>query len=193
MQLKNYCLLFSMFLMVSFSFGCEEREKEIFDETQQQHKMVEESEIVKAVAVLHPTQNNKTKGTIIFRKVSGGISVQGTIEGLTPGKHGFHIHEFGDCSAPDAASAGGHFNPTGADHGARTAEDRHVGDLGNIEADENGIAKISYVDEHLSFDGNRSIIGRGVIVHEKEDDLTTQPTGDAGGRLACGVIGAAKE
>lgn len=151
-----------------------------------------EAKITKAVAVLQPTQVNSTKGTVTFTKVDKGVRVVANIEGLTPGKHGFHIHEFGDCSAPDAASAGDHFNPAAAPHGGAAAEKRHVGDLGNIEADASGVGKLDWIDPHLSFEGPNSILGRAVIVHAKPDDLTTQPTGGAGPRLACGVIGVAK-
>ena len=115
------------------------------------------------------------------------------LTGLQPGQHGFHIHEFGDCSdVAKAASAGGHFNPTNHQHGAPDASDRHEGDLGNIEADAQGKAHVDITDKVLKLSGNESIIGHAVIVHEKADDLKTQPTGDAGGRLACGVIGVAK-
>jgi len=145
-----------------------------------------------AVAVLEPASDGKVRGTIHFRKRPSGVHVQGMITGLTAGAHGFHVHEYGDCSAPDFSSAGEHFNPTRAPHGARTDARRHVGDLGNVEAGASGTVAIDYTDPQLRFEGDRSILGRGVIVHEKADDFKTQPTGDAGGRLACGVIGVAK-
>src|SRR5205807_10607182 len=94
--------------------------------------------ITKAVAVLHPTKGNSVEGVITFTKEGNKIRVKGEVRGLTPGKHGFHVHEFGDCSAPDAASAGGHFNPTGMPHAGPDAAKRHVGDLGNIEAGADG-------------------------------------------------------
>jgi Cu-Zn family superoxide dismutase len=147
----------------------------------------------KAVAVLHPTKGNSVSGVVTFTKTGAGVKVVAHIEGLTPGVHAFHIHEFGDCSSPDATSAGAHFNPTGMPHAGPDSEKRHMGDLGNVTADENGVANYERVDMHLAFDGPHSIIGRSVIVHEKADDFTTQPTGGAGGRVACGVIGIAKE
>ena len=146
----------------------------------------------KAVAVLHPTEGSKVAGTITFTKAGGGVKISGQINGLTPGKHGFHVHEFGDCSAPDGTSAGGHFNPTGQPHAAPTESARHAGDLGNVTADASGKATVDYTDTHATLDGAGGVVGRGLIVHAKEDDLKTQPTGDAGGRLACGVIGVAK-
>ena len=114
------------------------------------------------------------------------------ITGLKPGKHGFHIHEFGDCSDKEAKSAGGHYNPTKHEHAGPDAPMHHMGDLGNIEADASGKAHLEMKDKDLKLSGENSIIGYGVIVHEKADDLKTQPTGDAGGRVACGVIGVAK-
>jgi Cu-Zn family superoxide dismutase len=148
---------------------------------------------MKAIAVLHPTAGSKVSGTVTFTEVADGVEVQATITGLTPGKHGFHVHEFGDCSAADASSAGGHFNPTNQPHGAPDDQARHAGDMGNIEADASGNAKLNYIDHDMSLtDDRRSIIGRAVIVHAKADDLKTQPTGDSGARVACGVIGRAK-
>jgi len=148
-------------------------------------------EVAEAVAVLHPTEGNQVTGVVHFSRTAEGIRIEATVSGLSPGRHGFHIHEWGDCSAPDATSAGGHFNPDGQPHGAPDSATRHVGDLGNLEANEEGMATYSRVDTVVAFSGPRSIIGRAVIVHAAEDDLTSQPTGNAGGRLACGVIGIA--
>ena len=148
--------------------------------------------ITKAIAVLHPTKiGGEASGTVTFTLTSEGVRVVADIHGLTPGPHGFHIHEYGDCSSPDAMSTGGHFNPTGAMHADRTARHRHVGDLGNIEADARGHARLDLIDPALTFTGPTSILGRGLIVHEKADDLRSQPAGAAGGRVACGVIGVA--
>ena len=145
-----------------------------------------------AIAVLYPAKDGKVAGTIHFRKEAGGVRVSGTVTGLAAGAHGFHIHEFGDCSAADFTSAGGHFNPTGNPHGSPKDAKRHEGDMGNIEAGSDGTATIDYTDAGLGFQGAKSILGRGVIVHANPDDFKTQPTGNAGGRLACGVIGVAK-
>jgi superoxide dismutase, Cu-Zn family len=147
----------------------------------------------KAIAVLHPTAGSNVAGTVTFTASGDNVKVVADVTGLTPGKHGFHIHEFGDCSDPKAASAGGHFNPAHKQHGAPDANERHAGDLGNIEADASGKAHLELSDKVMKLNGADSIIGHAVIVHEKADDLKTQPTGDAGGRIACGVIGVAKE
>jgi Cu-Zn family superoxide dismutase len=144
----------------------------------------------RAVAVLQG--GGGVAGTVWFKPAAGGVQVSARITGLTPGAHGFHVHEFGDCSAADFTSAGGHFNPMGQPHGAPDASARHVGDLGNIQAGADGVATLDWTDKELAFDGKHGVVGRAVIVHAKADDLKTQPTGDAGGRVACGVIGVAK-
>ena len=148
--------------------------------------------IAKAVAVLHPTKGSEAHGTVTFERMGAGIAIGAEIEGLTPGRHGFHIHELGDCSAPDATSAGGHFNPEGSRHGAPEDQERHVGDLGNVTANDSGAAGYKRTDGRVAFEGPHSIIGRAVIVHAGEDDLHSQPTGAAGPRVACGVIGIAR-
>lgn len=160
-----------------------------------QHEMKNDSTMImttaiqKAIAVLYPTKGHNVTGVITFVKGTDGIKVTAHITGLTPGKHGFHIHEFGDCSADDGMSSGGHFNPTHMQHGAPTAGQRHAGDFGNITADSTGTANFEWIDKMITFEGPSSIIGRALIVHAAEDDLTTQPTGNAGARVACGVIG----
>ena len=150
---------------------------------------------LKALAVLQATEGDKVKGIVTFTEVADGVRVDANITGLTPGKHGFHVHQYGDCSSADgsaapASAAGDHFNPGNNPHAAPDAKQRHEGDMGNIEADASGLAKLNYIDHSLSLaDGEKSIIGRAVIVHEKADDLKSQPSGEAGARIACGVIG----
>jgi superoxide dismutase, Cu-Zn family len=153
--------------------------------------------VERAIAVLHPTEGNKASGTVQFTRQGDGVHVVIQLEGLTPGEHGFHVHDLGDCSAPNGTSAGGHFNPFASPHGAKDAAERHVGDLGNVTADGTGKVAVDFVDTRIALPGGAaneaaSIIGRGVIVHAGRDDLKSQPTGDAGARVACGVIGIAK-
>ena len=148
-------------------------------------------EPTKAIAVLQSASGSKVTGTVTFTKTGDIVQVVADITGLTPGKHAFHIHEFGDCSAPDAASAGSHFNPTKKPHGAPDAAEHHAGDFGNLEADSSGKAHLELKSSMLKFSGENSILGHAVIVHEKVDDWS-QPVGNAGGRVACGVIGIAK-
>jgi Cu-Zn family superoxide dismutase len=147
-----------------------------------------------AVAVIHPTKGNKVYGIVRFAPTEGGVRVTADLHGLPPNStHGFHIHEYGDCSAPDASSAGGHYNPEHHEHAGPKVEMRHAGDLGNIKADANGDAHLDLTVDNITVDGSKNpILGRAVIVHQKADDLKSQPTGDAGARIACGVIGLAK-
>lgn len=155
-----------------------------------------------AVAQLESRSDSTVTGTVTFtevemrigtRVVEHQVLVAYNIHGLPEGAtRGFHIHEFGDCSAPDASSAGGHFNPGGHDHGAPDAHDSHAGDLGNVEADAQGhaIGTMTVSAERFSVVGREAnnIVGKSVIVHVGTDDLVSQPTGDAGKRAACGVI-----
>jgi len=184
---KAYRLISAATLLAAavWIVGCTTPESSTPAQTQPQVK--------KAVAVLHPTDGNEAYGVVTFTAAEGGVRVVATLSGLTPGDHGFHIHEFGDCSAGNGTSAGGHFNPEGAPHAGPDAAQRHLGDLGNITADEFGNAQYDHTDSRLSLNGPHAIIGRGVILHAKADDLTSQPTGAAGARVACGVIGIAKD
>jgi len=146
----------------------------------------------KAVAVLNPASGSQVHGTVTFEKKPDGMHVTADLEGLVPGEHAYHIHEFGDCSSPDAMSAGGHFNPMHMSHGGPTDKMRHEGDLGNLTADSSGKAHSEWTDSMLSFTGAESILGRSVIVHAGADDMKSQPAGNAGVRVACGVIGVTK-
>jgi Cu-Zn family superoxide dismutase len=159
---------------------------------QMTHDHQEKPSVTKAIAVLNPTKGTNVRGVVTFEVVEHGVRVVANVHGLAQGKHGFHVHEFGDCSSDSATSAGGHYNPANMKHGAPNSDMRHVGDTGNIEADMDGNAHLDYIDSVISLNGDYSIIGRAVIVHAKEDDLATQPTGAAGARVACGVIGVAK-
>jgi superoxide dismutase, Cu-Zn family len=140
-----------------------------------------------ATAKLEPKSGSKVTGFVSFVTVGDQVRVAGVIQNLTPGKHGLHIHDKGDCSASDAASAGPHFNPTQQHHGGPMTAEHHAGDLGNIEADASGKAVLS-LETKLDLTGKDSIIGKSVVVHEKEDDLKTDPAGNSGARIACGVI-----
>lgn len=144
------------------------------------------------IAVVTPTEGNKAKGVVRFVEGDDGVQVSARIEGLKPNsKHGFHVHEFGDASAPDGTSAGDHFNPEGHDHGLPPESQRHAGDFGNIEADSRGVGELELTVENLRLTGGpRAILGRAVIVHAEPDD-GGQPTGNAGDRIGIGVIGIA--
>jgi len=149
--------------------------------------------VTQAVAVLHATAGNKAHGVVRFTQEGDSVKVVAHVEGLAPGqKHAIHVHEFGDCSAPDGTSAGGHYNPEGHQHGLPEKPMRHAGDLGNLQADSSGHAHLEITVNNISIAGMKNpIIGRGVIVHAQVDD-GGQPVGNAGARIACGVIGVAK-
>lgn len=148
--------------------------------------------LTKAVCVLKAAGGSGVTGTVTFTQTDEGILIEAHVMGLSPGKHGFHIHEFGDVSADDGTSTGGHFNPDGVDHAGPDSESRHVGDLGNLEANDGGHAMYNRVDTHIQLHGVKAILSRGIVIHAGEDDLTSQPTGAAGARVAVGVIGIAK-
>jgi superoxide dismutase, Cu-Zn family len=154
--------------------------------------MAQDAALSQAVAVLNPTAGQNCHGVVRFTEAGDSVKVVADIEGLTPGqKHAFHIHQYGDCSSSDGMSAGGHYNPEGHQHGLPDKETRHAGDLGNLQADEHGKAHYELTIKNVSIAGSKNpIIGRGVIIHAKVDD-GSQPVGNAGGRIACGVIGAA--
>jgi len=151
--------------------------------------MMEEKEPT-ASATLEPRSGSNLRGTVTFTQVGDLVRVSGTVTGHTKGPKGFHIHEKGDCSAPDATSAGGHFNPSKSKHGGPYEPEKHGGDLGNLNFGAEGEAKFSFVGGDISVSGSRpdGIIGRAVVVHAAADDLKTDPTGNSGGRVACGVI-----
>ena len=149
------------------------------------------AEIQTAKAAATQPSWGKPTGTVTFTQADQGkVKVAYDIQGLTPGKHGFHIHEKGDLSAADFSSAGPHFNPTKETHAGAHAEKRHAGDLGNIEANASGNAKGSVTVSGLSIGTGAAddIIGRSVVVHEKADDLKSDPSGNSGGRVGAGVI-----
>jgi Cu-Zn family superoxide dismutase len=136
---------------------------------------------------------SKLSGKAMFTQVDGGVKVTIQVAGAPPGKVATHVHETGDCSAPDGKSAGGHFNPGSKPHGMPPAAERHLGDLGNIEVKPDGTGSHEIVVKGATLEAGvpTSYLGRAIIVHEKQDD-GGQPTGNAGGRIGCGVIAAAK-
>jgi len=144
-----------------------------------------------AVALVRPTAGSDVQGVVRFEQMDDGTEVYVSLRGLDPGAHGVHIHENGDCSAPDASSAGGHWDPINTnDHGGPFSEmsNRHVGDLGNFTAGSNGVASESVTISGMTVEGEYPIAGHAIIVHSGRDDLETDPAGDAGSRMACGVI-----
>ena len=144
----------------------------------------------RAVATLAPTAGNTATGTVEFVQSGSKVVVSGEVRGLKPNaEHGFHVHEKGDCSGPDGMAAGGHFNPGGKPHGQAGHGEHHVGDLPSLKADAGGVARFSFESASIAVgQGASDVVGRGLIVHRDPDDYRTQPTGNAGPRLACAVI-----
>ena len=143
------------------------------------------------VANLASASGSLVSGKLQVMSMGGGVHIAGDVGGLAPGSaHGFHVHETGDCSAADASSAGGHFNPTASPHGRMDHGAHHAGDIDNIVADANGVAHVNMHVPGLTLGGGAAsdIAGRAIIVHADPDDYASQPSGNAGKRLACGII-----
>lgn len=144
---------------------------------------------VEGVAVLEARSGSGVTGEARFLDRGDSVEVTVNVAGATPGRHGVHVHEIGDCSAPDAKSAGDHFNPAGHQHGAPGVAEHHAGDLGNIDVAEDGTGTMTIVMPGVTLTpGAMSYADRALVVHANEDDFETQPSGDAGDRVACGVI-----
>jgi Cu-Zn family superoxide dismutase len=138
---------------------------------------------------MQPTDGNKAHGIVRFTQTGQGLRVQARIEGLTPGTHAYHVHLYGDCSSPDGKSAGPHFNFQGSSKNPPEDINRITGNLGEMEVGDDGKASTDDVIEMASLQGDYSVIGRAVIVHQRANDPNAAPTGDTGPRVACGVIG----
>ena len=151
----------------------------------------------RAIAHLAGASGSLVSGTLTLMQTTAGVRIQGDLGGLAPGStHGFHVHETGDCSAADASSAGGHFNPGGSPHGKAETARHHVGDIDNISADPSGVAHVDAIVAGTVLGGSgsgststsTSILGRALVVHAAPDDYRTQPSGNSGTRIACGVV-----
>ncbi len=138
--------------------------------------------------------DGKKVGTVFMEQLVHGVKMTLDATDLPPGSHGFHIHEKGVCELPDFESAGGHFNPTGSAHGFNELEGPHAGDLPNIEVARSGMVKVEFINERVTLEEGKehSLLDNGgtaIIIHSEADDYESQPAGDAGERIACGVIG----
>ena len=141
-----------------------------------------------ASADLQARSGSSVSGKVTFSETNGRLRVDAQVAGLTPGEHGFHVHEAGDCSAPDASSAKGHFNPAGKTHGHHASAEHHGGDMPNLVANANGEARFSGEIDGLSLSGMTGVMGRSIVIHADPDDYKSQPAGNSGKRIACGVI-----
>jgi superoxide dismutase, Cu-Zn family len=155
----------------------------------QEHAALKVEPVNHAVALIMSKNNSQVKGEVVFNQLDNGVAINISLSGLSPGKHGFHIHTLGDARSSNARSAGGHYNPLGTQHASPANTQQHIGDLGNITANQLGVAKMQYLSKSISLNGPTSIIGRSVIIHQKADDFISQPSGAAGARIGQGIIG----
>lgn len=147
----------------------------------------------KATARLESKSSSTVTGEADFTEKKGGVEISIEIKGAKPGQHGVHLHDKGDCSAPDASSAGGHFNPDNKAHGSPTVDPHHAGDFGNITVNKKGSGKLKLTVKGLTVaPGPNSVVGHALVIHADTDDLKTQPAGNSGARVACGVVQASK-
>lgn len=193
--MKNIKLL-SIVLLFLGVYSCKEAKKETKDTMENVEAMAEEikekAEVKTLKFSMEPKSDSNVKGEVSFTEENGTVSMRASLSGLTPGEHAIHIHEKADCSSADGKSTGGHWNPTFATHGKwGSTEGYHRGDIGNFTADGEGNATVEFSTDEWCLgcgDETKNLIGKGIIVHEGEDDFVTQPTGDAGGRISCAGI-----
>lgn len=186
--------LIALAVTLIFATACkkDKKEAEQIIETEIE-EVVEGTKTDKTITVtMSPKSDSNVTGTVIFNDEDGQVTMEGKLSGLTEGVHAIHLHEKADCSSPDGKSSGGHWNPAGQPHGAWGAESGfHKGDIGNMTANAEGNAEISLTTDQWCIgcgDDTKDIIGKAVIVHQGEDDLTSQPSGAAGARVSCAGI-----
>lgn len=187
-QISVVSLMFALMLVAAACGGHGDGHQA--DQDHGDHAGQDHAETVSATATLAPTQGSEATGTATFTAHDGEVVLTLQLAGCPPGEHAVHLHEIGDCSAPDGTSAGGHWNPGGRDHGQWEQAPFHLGDIGNITIGEDGTGSMVLTTDLWSIRSgeDNDVVGRAVIVHAGSDDFQTQPTGAAGGRIACGVI-----
>ena len=184
-SLLSKMVILKMLMLISISltwFGCERMPE--------QTGIIPSTPVKQANAVIGSSNDSGVSGEAIFTQNDDQITLRIGIQGATPGLHGVHIHEKGDCSAPDGTSAGGHWNPTGVAHGKWGEGEFHLGDIGNMMVEEDGTGSISLTTDlwEIGTGSDIDVVGKGIIVHAGADDFTSQPSGAAGSRIGCGVI-----
>jgi Cu-Zn family superoxide dismutase len=193
--MKKIGILVTIVALIAF-VGCKEnksdKEETVVEEVEEIVNIEPEIVEKKISLILESKSGSSAAGKVSFTEENGMVKMSAKISGLTPGMHAIHIHEKADCSSPDGKSSGGHWNPTKVQHGAWGDEaGYHKGDIGNFEADENGVGTVSMETNEWCIgcgDESKDILGKAIIVHQGVDDFKTQPTGDAGGRVSCGGI-----
>lgn len=179
---------------LTLTTSCKNEKKESTVEEMKDEMPMEtpKKEVKKMQVELEPKSDSNVKGNAVFTEEDGVVTMVAVLSGLTEGEHAIHLHEKADCSAADGTSSGGHWNPTNQPHGKwGSPEGYHKGDIGNFTADANGNGTITITTDEWCIgcgDTNKDIVGKAIIVHDGVDDFTTQPTGDAGGRISCGGI-----
>ena len=189
---KNFITLSikaSLFLLICVSLaltGCER----IPQQTDVMTDVISAPAVIQAIAIIGPASGSIVTGTATFTQSGDQITVLIDIQNATPGLHGVHIHENGDCSAPDGTSAGGHWNPTNVAHGKWGVGEFHLGDLGNITVGDDGTGSFELTTDlwEIGTGSDIDVVGKGIIVHADADDFISQPSGNAGARIGCGVI-----
>lgn len=190
-QTLSQALKLTALVIPLWLLGCGDGDDIVADQAQEADQAREKGVVIKAAnAQLRAKSGSDISGTVSFRLDPGKDAMRIKLEanGLEPGKHGFHVHENGSCSGEGAKGAGGHFNPANRKHGAPTNADHHAGDLGNVVVESGGTVSVEVESPALTFTGESSIIGKSIVIHAKADDFYSQPSGDAGKRVACGVI-----
>ena len=184
--------LSSLFLAVGCGDEPKAEEVEVGTEFEAEEPIAEEAEPEEVVVQLESRSGSDVTGVARFTEADGEVTLFAEVTGLPAGMHAIHLHENGDCSAEDASSAGGHWNPTGEDHGEWGSETGfHRGDIGNFEVNAEGVGTVNLTTDLWCIgceDEERDILNKSVIVHAGSDDMQSQPSGAAGHRLACGVI-----
>lgn len=190
--MKNLNVLIITLILGSF-YSCKVNKEPAQPKSPEEQVTVSASSSIKMISFsLEPKSDSNVTGDVTFTETNGTVAMNATLTGLTSGEHAVHIHEKADCSAADATSTGGHWNPTFAPHGAwGSSEGYHKGDIGNFTADENGNGTMDFSTTEWCIgcgDDSKDITGKAVIVHQGVDDFVTQPTGAAGGRISCAGI-----
>lgn len=189
-----------MALALTLSISCKDKEEEKMDDSMEMDESEEmmdsemmdsEMEMMTIDVPMGSKSGSNVTGSVVFTQMDGEVEMKVALNGLTPGTHAIHLHENGDCSSADGKSAGGHWNPNAKEHGDWDGGMNHMGDIGNLEANEDGTANLTFSTDKWCMDcddDSRNILGKGVIVHAVADDFESQPSGAAGARVACGVI-----
>jgi Cu-Zn family superoxide dismutase len=189
-HLRKSWVVVTVGLGVALLAGCAPKEEAVEEAPEMTAAPMEEAVApLTATATLTPGGGSTVAGSVTFSEEAGTVRVAAHVTGAPAGAHGFHLHQNGECTGPDFASAGDHFNPTNAMHGGPDSPDHHAGDLGNVEVGADGTGHLEMSTSMLTVAaGPNSVVGRSVVLHADPDDLTTQPSGNSGARIACGVI-----